>query len=69
MVPVTGPEPQRGYTAWETAQLALLVGRLAAKGHPTRGIDRQIEAVKARAVEREARQDAEREERAAQRRK
>ncbi|MGY4974913.1 hypothetical protein ACWGCC_37915 [Streptomyces nigrescens] len=61
---MTGPEPQRGYTAWETTQLAILVGRLAAKGRPTRGIDRQIEAIKAKAVEREARQDAEREERA-----
>lgn len=64
---MTGPEPQRGYTAWETAQLTVLVGRLAVKGRPTQSIDRQIEAIKAKAVEREARQDAEREERTARR--
>ncbi|MFF7234484.1 hypothetical protein [Streptomyces sioyaensis] len=64
---MTGPEPQRGYTAAETAQLAYLVGRMVIKGKPTSRIDRQIEAVKARACEREARHDAEREERATRR--
>ncbi|MGW6648214.1 MULTISPECIES: hypothetical protein [Streptomyces] len=60
---MTGPEPEV-YTPWETAQLALLVARAVKQGH--RKVDRQIEAVKARAVAREAAADAVARERAAQ---
>jgi hypothetical protein len=64
-VSANGPEP-RQYTAWEIAKLAALVAK-GVKTGPTAKLDRQIEAVKAKAVAREAAAAEVARERAAQR--
>lgn len=48
-----GPEP-KVYTPWEAAQIALVLARMARVGRPTAKLDRQLEAIKARGVAREA---------------
>ncbi|MCX4809002.1 hypothetical protein OG594_46980 [Streptomyces sp. NBC_01214] len=53
---MSGPEPKQ-YTAWEIARLAALVAK-GVKTGPTGKLDRQIEAVKAAACERERIADA-----------
>lgn len=53
---MTGPEPKR-YTTWEITKLAALVAK-GVKTGPTSKLDRQIEAVKAAACERERVEEA-----------
>ncbi|MER6257801.1 hypothetical protein ABT224_41440 [Streptomyces sp. NPDC001584] len=53
---MSGPEPKQ-YTAWEITKLAALVAK-GVKTGPTAKLDRQIEDVKAKAVERERVEDA-----------
>ncbi|MFE6744169.1 hypothetical protein [Streptomyces sp. NPDC057686] len=53
---MTGPEPKQ-YTAWEITKLAALVAK-GIKTGPTAKLDRQVEAVKAAAVERERVEEA-----------
>ncbi|MFE3585085.1 hypothetical protein [Streptomyces vinaceus] len=63
---MSGPEPQQ-YTAWEIAQMTVLVARAVKQG-PGK-VDRQIEALKARAVAREAVETAARDQVQAEREK